>query len=137
MNTAISVYPVSRRNHTSYRSLPGAPGRRERLAAIREAQRKAACSRRRRLVLACVLLFIVMSVTLSGFRAPQAHTQQTKYYTKVTVGLDETLWDISGQYYSSEFGSMRAMIREVASLNHLDGSRIYYGQTLIIPYFAE
>ena len=115
----------------------GTAARRVRLARLRREKRRAARLKRIRFILASTVLAVIISVSLSGFSMPHPEVSGTKLYTAVTVGRDQTLWDIAGSYYSDDFGSIQSMIREVSTLNHLDGSRIYYGQTLIIPYYSE
>ncbi len=115
----------------------GTAARRVRLARLRREKRRAARLKRIRFVLTSTALAVIISVSLSGFSMPHPQVTGAKLYTAVTVGRDETLWDIAGSYYSDDFGSIQSMIREVSALNHLDGSRIFYGQTLIIPYYID
>lgn len=62
-----------------------------------------------------------------------------KYYTSVTVGVGESLWEISGNYMDdTHYDSKKDYITEVCSINHLqDADDITAGQILIVPYYSS
>ena len=62
-----------------------------------------------------------------------------KYYTSVTVGAGESLWELAGEYMDSEhYDSRKSYIEEVCSINHLtDENSVTAGQMLILPYYSS
>lgn len=62
-----------------------------------------------------------------------------KYYTGVTVGVGESLWELAGEYMDREhYDSRESYIKEVCSINHLtDENSITAGQMLILPYYSS
>lgn len=62
-----------------------------------------------------------------------------KYYTSITVGVGESLWEISGNYMDeAHYDSKKDYIAEVCSINHLkEADDITAGQTLIVPYYSS
>ena len=62
-----------------------------------------------------------------------------KYYTSITVGAGESLWDIADEYIDYDFyKNKNSYIAEVQSINHLnEKGTIVAGQTLIVPYYSS
>lgn len=92
---------------------------------------------RRVLVLAVVLLMATCLFTaFSGLHTVTATAPEVyKYYTHLTVEEGDSLWDIAGRYMGHEYKSRAAYIKEVKEINHLNGSCIYAGTVLVVPYF--
>jgi hypothetical protein len=50
----------------------------------------------------------------------------------VTVQAGDTLWSIAAEH-AEEDSDIRAYVREIISLNDLDGNTIYAGHTILVP----
>ena len=92
---------------------------------------------RRVLVLAVIVLMaICLFMAFSGLHTVTATSPEAyKYYTHLTVEEGDSLWDIAGRYMGHEYKSRAAYIKEVKEINHLNGSCIYAGTVLVVPYF--
>ncbi len=101
----------------------------------RERQRK--CLAGAASALAALGLILICSMSYQGIRSNAS--DGFKYYTDVTVGVGESLWEISEHYYDESHYADRAdYISEVCSINHLeDADDITAGQTLIVPYYSS
>ena len=86
---------------------------------------------------ATICIILMCSMVHSSFRANASHG--FKYYTNITVGVDETLWDIAEEYIDySHYDNINSYIAEVKSINHLDENGfLLAGQMIIVPYYAE
>lgn len=62
-----------------------------------------------------------------------------KYYTRITVGAGESLWELSDDYMDDvHYDSKKEYIAEVCSINHLeDADGINAGQSLVVPYYSS
>ena len=62
-----------------------------------------------------------------------------KYYTRITVGAGESLWELSDDYMDDvHYDSKKEYIAEVCSINHLeDADGITAGQSLVVPYYSS
>ena len=76
-------------------------------------------------------------------RASSREKEQTyKYYTTVTIGYGEDLWDIVYQYCDrSEYESADAYVREICDINSLPYQKgivpdLGAGSKIVIPYYS-
>ena len=92
---------------------------------------------RRVLILAVIVLMATcLFAAFSGLHTVTATSPDSyKYYTHLTVEEGDSLWDIAGRYMGHEYKSRAAYIKEVKEINHLNGSCIYAGTVLVVPYF--
>lgn len=126
MRAQKSIYEMSDRELKSYRR-----------------NLKLRIARRHKLFVSVITLFATICVILvcalshSSFKANAS--SDFKYYTNITVGASETLWDIAEEYIDYEhYKDKDSYINEVKSINHLDDSCVILaGQMLIVPYYAE
>lgn len=58
-----------------------------------------------------------------------------KLVVSVQVEKNSSLWDYAEQYYTEEYESMDAMIREIKQTNGLSSDTIHAGSYLLIPYY--
>lgn len=91
---------------------------------------------RTRLALALVLLgwFVVFVCAVFGsgaFDASGSGTVLSSGRTH-TVAAGETLWSIAADSAGGA-GDLRAVVHEIASLNHLSASGVRAGQVLVLP----
>lgn len=93
------------------------------------------------ITLACIIsLVLFLSVSLFIIKAKASSQEEAlkyKYYTSITIESGETLWDIANEYASDDFRSITAYVNEVKHINHINDSRIYAGERLIIPYYSN
>lgn len=105
----------------------------------RERQRRAA--RLKRVVIIGLIAFMMMigtcAVTARTANAGDASDKRFKYYTTITVQSGDTLWAIAEEYRTEEYGTISAYIKEVQTLNHLNGSEIISGSSLVVPYYSN
>jgi len=94
----------------------------------------------RRRVLYTMLAFVVgILISIVGFgsnaKAESSDYVTTyKYYKSITVNNDDTLWNIAVMY--SNDSNYDKYINEVKHINHLSGTEIMNGMSLIIPYYS-
>lgn len=108
---------------------------------IRNRKRRTA-QLRRRYVLSGVIIAVILVLSgtfgrfISRAQSPDEITQY-KYYTHITVGYGETLWNIADQYISDEYDSKKSYINEIVEINNLnDENSLYAGDTIVIPYYS-
>lgn len=86
----------------------------------------------------CLILTAVLTGSRFSFRAKATEGPETyKYFTEIRVASGMTLWDIARQYMSPEYPTIHDYIREVKEVNSIPTDEIYYGQSLMIPYYSE
>ena len=51
-------------------------------------------------------------------------------------GIDIALWDIAGNYITSEYADMNEYINEVCDINHISRDEIYAGRYIVVPYYS-
>ena len=103
-------------------------------SSVAKHRREGLLSFRRMLLLSTAIVFTLI-IVFSSFA--DAHNDQQKYYTSVCVESGQTLWDISGIYYTPEYSDREAYIQEVMQLNHLTSADIHSGNYLIVPYYGS
>ena len=105
------------------------------LKVKRERRRKAFMSMVTVLSTICIVLISVLSYNTLKSNANSGF----KYYTKVSVEVGETLWELADKYIDYEhYEDKYSYIAEVQSINHLDETcSISAGQMLIVPYYSE
>lgn len=87
------------------------------------------------IVMAFALVFIFGSTKAS---ADSRHRENDrKFFTSYVVESQDTLWGIAWQYITPEYDSMDEYIHEILCTNQLDSTRIYPGQLILIPYYAD
>lgn len=93
--------------------------------------------RHNRLIVAGTITMMFFCVFVFGsFRKAGATTHNIKYYTCISIEADDTLWSIADTYITDEYSSIKQYINEVKSINNLSSDKIYYGATLVVPYYA-
>ncbi len=108
----------------------------------RALRRRRAFHKKCLLVMATICLVLLGTISYQSIRS-SAHTQddviEYKYYTNVTIGYGETLWNLADEYIDYEYyKDKNAYITEVCSINHLQSdSDIIAGQKLIVPYYSD
>lgn len=85
---------------------------------------------------AIVILFLGLFILGTSNKHAGATTHNIKYFTCINVEQDDTLWSIAKTYMSSEYTSINDYIDEVKSINNLSTDKIYYGASLVVPYYA-
>lgn len=111
--------------------------KRARILRRRQKRRREAQVRVYRMVVR-LLAILLLVIVLAGFsRATAAKAPSHKYYTAVTVRGGDTLWGLAQEYITEEYASMKEYIREIQKINGITGDSIYYGQKLILPYYAR
>lgn len=63
------------------------------------------------------------------------YRQSQKYYTSIEIEKGDTLWSIAEEYMTEEYESRNDYIDEVRQMNHITGSEIQYGRTILVPYY--
>ena len=111
-----------------------------------EGRRKALKLQRRRkmqvrwLTAAAVLFlaagFLSILSAASTVQADDAE-QLYKYYTDVRVEHGDTLYSIAESNISRGYDSIDDYLKEIRPINSVYTDDIYYGQTLVVPYYSE
>lgn len=85
------------------------------------------------------LVLVLVMIFLHPFSPVSANGESRyKYYTSVTVSDGDTLWDLSGDFISSEYSSRSEYILEVRRLNHMTSEDILYsGNSIVMPYYSS
>ena len=85
-----------------------------------------------------VVLFALVILFGAGKseKKADASTYNVKYFKCITVDDDDTLWSIAEENISEEYASVNDYIAEVKSINNLNSDKIYYGASLVVPYYA-
>lgn len=114
---------------------------RELRAYKRRLRRQREIRRRCMMLLMTFCLVMVCAVSYHSIKS-SANTGDDlnfKYYTNITVGYGETLWEIADEYIDyDQYKDKNAYIEEVRSINHLDAdATIKAGQYLVVPYFSS
>ncbi len=84
-----------------------------------------------------VLLVGIFAVSVKTASAEASTNKRFKYYTTITVEDGDTLWSIAETHRTEEYAGITSYIKEVQEINHLTGSEIISGSTLVIPYYSE
>lgn len=93
--------------------------------------------RHSKLIVASTIVVMLLGAFLfSSNRKAGATTHNVKYYTCISIDADDTLWSIADTYITDEYNSINQYIDEVKSINNLTSDKIYYGATLVVPYYA-
>lgn len=88
------------------------------------------------IILLAVVFFLPENT--ARVQANDSHqTERCKYFTSYVVEREDTLWDIAERYLTPEYESIYIYIDEVMKSNHLEGTTIFDGQMLILPYYAD
>ncbi len=116
---------------------------RELLRRQRNLRRKHIQELKRKLFfLACSLVVIIILAILSGTILSNAKTvsdaEEYKYFTRYTVGYQDTLWDIASEYADAHYDGIQDYLDEVKAINHIDDlDDIQAGKVLLLPYYSE
>lgn len=84
-----------------------------------------------------LLLIGTFALTAKTASADGAENKRFKYYTSITVNDGDTLWAIADAHMSKEYKTINAYIKEVQTINHLSGTDIISGNSLVIPYYSD
>lgn len=125
MKTNLNMYNMSDRELKNYR----------RAIKLRRERRKK-CFTLAGAALAAICMIIVCTVSYSAIKTKA--NSGFKYYTSVTVGAGETLWELADNYVDyNNYKDKNSYIAEVKSINHLDEEgTVTAGQMLIFPYYS-
>lgn len=88
------------------------------------------------LTLAIVACFLAIVCTKS-ISSASTDTQKDIYYTSVEVQPGDSLWSIATQYYTDDWKDVNHYMETIMEFNGLSNDRIYAGNYLSIPYFAQ
>ncbi|MDD6135566.1 MAG: LysM peptidoglycan-binding domain-containing protein [Lachnospiraceae bacterium] len=89
------------------------------------------------IIIAATIAFMFLGIFMFGsVRKAGAATHNVKYYTCINIEANDTLWSIADSYITDEYNSIDQYIAEVKSINNLSSDKIYYGATLVVPYYA-
>lgn len=96
---------------------------------------------RNKILTAFCLITIVLFASISVYSISSAHAANEevkfKYYTKIEVAKEDTLWSIADRYMDSDkYKSKSKYIDEVKSINHIKDDKIVAGATIIVPYYS-
>lgn len=121
-----SIYEMNEREQRRYARV---------LRLRRERRRK--CLMGAAVMITTFCLILICSFSYNTIRS--SANDGYKYYTSITVGVGESLWEISGNYMDeAHYDSKKDYIAEVCSINHLkEADDITAGQTLIVPYYSS
>lgn len=86
-------------------------------------------------VIIFLLGFFVGSKNMNEVKAKDNKAPTHKYYTEVEVEDGDTLWAIADEYMTTEYEDKEEFIDEVCQMNHITGSMIRSGNTILIPYY--
>lgn len=102
---------------------------------------------RRRQVMRCKCMIALCALLISIGAAASIFGELTvkaddtkqlyKYYTDVRVERGDTLYDIAAANMSEGYDSIQDYLKEVRIINSVYTDDIYYGQTLVVPYYSE
>jgi nucleoid-associated protein YgaU len=84
-------------------------------------------NKERFLLFTTILLLFFTGILLTA----KAHSFKKTDYIRIKVCAGDTLWDIASDYQKN--ADIRRFIYDIKKLNKLPDSKIYEGQTLIIP----
>ncbi|MDO4492161.1 MAG: LysM peptidoglycan-binding domain-containing protein [Lachnospiraceae bacterium] len=95
----------------------------------------------RQIITIGTVLFLLL-IGCFGFSVRTANADSTenkryKYYTSIQVKSGDTLWSIADEYITEEYSSINRYIKEVQKINHLEGTTIITGSTLVVPYYSD
>ncbi len=93
-----------------------------------------------RMVISMISLTVLMILVCSlSYRAIKTDANSGfKYYTRVTIGAGETLWELSDDYIDYEhYRDKSSYISEVQHINHIEEAEaLMEGQVLVVPYYS-
>lgn len=92
------------------------------------------------ILLAICMLFLgiyIGSHRMASVEAQKFVQDRQKRYTCIDVEEGDTLWKIAGEFMTEEYQNRDMLIEEIREMNHITGSMIRAGSTLLIPYYGE
>ena len=110
-------------------------------ASIRIEQRRRRQALRRRTSLAALICIAVIIASLSAVIVEAADIKsselksETRYYTIITIDMDDTLWSIASLYAPEGVDTSR-YVNDIRRVNNLHNDTITAGCSLIIYYYA-
>ncbi len=112
--------------------------RQKRLA---ERQRREQLRRVRLVTTLLSILILFAAVVSANTLIARARDNETpdyhKYYTQVYVTSGDSVWKIAEAYMSDCYDSVSELSEEIIAINQLDSDgTIYYGTTLVVPYYS-
>ena len=97
--------------------------------------------KRRLIIVAIVIVFAALVLFVFGGTKASADSNlrvnERKFYTSYVVKNGDCLWDIAGEYMTKEYTDRNEYIEEVMESNQLEGTDLYPGQLIILPYYAD
>ena len=105
----------------------------------RKKQERRRVFRNRFFMLTSICLILLIVCVSNDFSIQSGATEDAgayKYFTEVRVSNGMTLWDIANRYISSEYESVDDYIEEVKEINSIYTDEIYYGPSLMVPYYS-
>lgn len=82
-------------------------------------------------------LIIILTIMIGPFFRANivrgAEQTSNKSYLSLAVDSNDTLWDIANEHMNRDYYDHELFIREVVQINNIQNSKIYAGQSIIIP----
>jgi cell division protein YceG involved in septum cleavage len=89
-------------------------------------------------IIVSMITILFIGCVVVQAKAPDASTApRTKCYKSIEIQPGDTLWSISEAYMTDEYASVNEYIQEVKEINGFNGSVIYEGCYLIVPYYTD
>ena len=80
----------------------------------------------------------VAGCILSRANRCMAGSNDSKYFTNITVEKDDTLWNIAEKYNDEDhYSSIYDYMNELRRMNNLTSDELYAGQSLVITYYVS
>ncbi|MGN0374386.1 MAG: LysM peptidoglycan-binding domain-containing protein [Butyrivibrio sp.] len=80
----------------------------------------------------------VAGCILSRANRCMAGSNDSKYFTNITVEKGDTLWNIAEKYNDEDhYSSIYDYMNELRKMNNLTSDELYAGQSLVITYYVS
>ena len=80
----------------------------------------------------------VAGCILSRANRCMAGSNDSKYFTNITVEKGDTLWNIAEKYNDEDhYSSIYDYMNELRRMNNLTSDELYAGQSLVITYYVS
>ncbi len=89
------------------------------------------------LILTIISLVILCFVTTAKAANKNNNVDRVFACTSIEIEENDTLWDIASRYYTNEYKSVSAYVKEIKKANNLQSDEIHAGNYIIVPYYAE
>ena len=90
----------------------------------------------------CISIIIMLLIICSGIIIANAavsddvKSDQSKYYTSISIEKGDTLWSIASNYVSGP-KTISNYVNDLKEINNLQTDCIYQGQNLIVYYYSS